>query len=362
MVSLANSGELMSRLFIHATNVHQGGGKSLLTALLQSIPANLKVVALLDSRMILPSDIAGNLEIRFTLPSIWQRLKSEWWLVQNIHPQDVVLCFGNLPPLFKLQGHVAVFIPNRFLVSRIALGGFPIKSRLRLALERLWLLRRTVNADEFIVQTHSMKTDLLSSGCVRKQPIHVRPFAGTPGDCQKIMGPKNNGPKYSRQYDFIYIASGDPHKNHRRLIEAWCLLAEEGLFPSLCLTIDRNMSAELCTWADDQKLLFGLKLENVGFLPHDQILKIYAQAHALIYPSLFESFGLPLIEAKQVGLPVLGSELDYVRDILNPEQSFDPNSPVSIARAVKRHLGMNVTPVHLLDAQEFLLRLLERDS
>ena len=78
--------------------------------------------------------------------------------------------------------------------------------------------------------------------------------------------------------------------------------------------------------------------------------------------NLFESFGLPLIEAKQVGLPVLGSELDYVRDILNPEQSFDPNSPVSIARAVKRHLGMNVTPVHLLDAQEFLLRLLERDN
>lgn len=362
MVSLVNSGELMSRLFIHATNVHHGGGKSLLTALLQSIPANLKVVALLDSRMTLPGDIAENLEIRFTLPSLWQRLKSEWWLVQNIHPTDVVLCFGNLPPLFKLQGHVAVFIQNHFLVSRIALGAFPIKSRLRLTLERLWLLYRSVNADEFIVQTQSMKIALQSLKCTGKQPIYVRPFAGISGDFRKIMRPKNDGPRYNRQYDFIYAASGDPHKNHRRLIEAWCLLAEEGFFPSLCLTVDRNISAELCAWADDKKFVFGLKLENVGFLPHDQILKIYVQAHALIYPSLFESFGLPLIEAKQVGLPVLGAELDYVRDILNPEQSFDPSSPVSIARAVKRHLGMNETPVHLLDAQEFLLRLLERDN
>jgi len=351
----------MSRLFIHATNVHHGGGKSLLTALLQSIPANLKVVALLDSRMILPSDIAGNLEIRFTLPSIWQRLKSEWWLVQNIHPQDVVLCFGNLPPLFKLQGHVAVFIQNRFLVGRIALGDFPIKSRLRLALERLWLLRRTVNADEFIVQTPSMKTALLSLGCVRKQPVHVRPFASMPGDCQRKMGHENGGQEY-KQYDFIYVASGEPHKNHRQLVKAWCLLAEQGLFPSLCLTVDPSVSTELCAWMDKQKLRYKLKLENVGFIPHKQILQLYTQAHALIYPSRFESFGLPLIEARQADLPVLAAELDYVRDILDPEQSFDPDSSVSIARAVKRHLGMGEIPVQLLDATKFLLRLLERNS
>lgn len=349
-------------LFIHATNVHQGGGKSLLSALLDACPGNLKVVAVLDSRMILPSDIAENLEVLFTPPSIWQRLKAEWWLAQNVQPQDTVLCFGNLPPLFKLLGHVTVFVQNRYLVDRVALGNFPIKTRLRLGVERLWFSGRAVNADEFIVQTPSMKRVLLSSGCVVKQSVHVRPFASVSGSYQRTVNYKNAWQEEHKRYDFVYVASGDSHKNHQRLVEAWCLLAEQGLFPSLCLTVDEGVSAELCAWIEEQKLRYGLKLENVGFLRHDQVLQLYAQARALIYPSLFESFGLPLIEASQAGLPVLAAELDYVRDVLCPEQSFDPNSPVSIARAVKRYLGMDEPPLQLLDAVTFIHRLLERHS
>jgi glycosyltransferase involved in cell wall biosynthesis len=67
-----------------------------------------------------------------------------------------------------------------------------------------------------------------------------------------------------------------------------------------------------------------------------------------------ESFGLPLIEARQAGLPILASELDYVRDVVDPEQTFDPDSPMSIARAVKRFLGVEVTPIPLLSASQFL--------
>lgn len=352
---------MKSKLFIHATNVHHGGGKSLLAALLDACPGNLKVVAMLDSRMTLSSDIAENVEIRFTPPSIWQRLRAEWWLAQNAQPHDTVLCFGNLPPLFKLQGHVAVFVQNRYLVDRVHLWDFPIKTRLRLGVERLWLSGRAANADEFVVQTPSMKTALLSSGCVVKQLVHVRPFASVSSGYQRKMNRKNDGQE-DKRYDFIYAASGDPHKNHRRLVEAWCLLAEQGIFPSLCLTVDKDDPMELFAWINEQKLRYGLKLENVGFLPHDQILKLYPQARALIYPSRFESFGLPLIEARQAGLSVLAAELDYVRDVLDPEQSFDPDSPVSIARGVKRYLGMDELPLQLLDAAKFIHRLLERQG
>jgi hypothetical protein len=43
-----------------------------------------------------------------------------------------------------------------------------------------------------------------------------------------------------------------------------------------------------------------------------------------------------------------------VRDVLDPEQTFDPESPLSIARAVKRFLGLNESPLPLLDATHFL--------
>ena len=349
----------LNSIFIHATNVHQGGGRSLLYALLSLPVDDLSLIVALDTRMELPAGLPVGMQVWRVKPSIFSRLKAEWWLARNVKPGDIVLCFGNLPPLFKLQGRVTVFVQNRYLVDRVALENFPIKTRLRLGVERLWLSGRAVNADEFVVQTPSMKTALLSSGCVVKQPVHVRPFANMSGGYRRTVNHKNAWQEHKR-YDFIYAASGDPHKNHRRLVEAWCLLAEQGIFPSLCLTVDENVSAELCVWIDEQKLHYGLKLENVGFLPHDQILQLYAQARALIYPSLFESFGLPLIEARQAGLPVLAAELDYVRDVLDPEQSFDPNSSVSIARAVKRYLGIDDLPLQLLNAADFMKSILEK--
>ena len=69
----------------------------------------------------------------------------------------------------------------------------------------------------------------------------------------------------------------------------------------------------------------------------------------------FESFGLPLLEAKFLGLPILASELDYVRDVVEPTETFDPESPVSISRAVQRFLKISQSSkVKMLSTPEFL--------
>ena len=85
-----------------------------------------------------------------------------------------------------------------------------------------------------------------------------------------------------------------------------------------------------------------------------QLINFIEKADALIYPSLFESFGMPIIEARSFNLPVLASELDYVRDLIDPEGSFDPNSPVSIARAVKRFMGHKTNKAHLTTGTDFI--------
>ena len=350
----------MRRLIIHATNISQGGGKSLLFAFLSALPSDVEVLAQLDSRIILPAVTSEIHKIRLVRPTILQRLLAELWLVKNVKSSDLVICFGSLSPLFKLRGNTTVFVQNRYLIEKKRLTGFPLKTRLRLAIERIWLALTASNADEFIVQTPAMETALLLSGLVKQQPVYVRPFTREANGYQRTINyPLNcDGIK---AYDFIYVASGEPHKNHRQLVEAWCLLAEQKLFPYLCLTLDENVSAELCAWIDVKKNNYGLKLSNVGFLPHDQVLTLYSQTRALIYPSRFESFGLPLIEASQAGLPVLAAELDYVRDVLDPVQSFDPESPVSIARAVKRYIGVAEPALPLTDAKNFL-HLLLKDS
>ena len=348
----------LKKLFIHATNIHRGGGRSLLDALLRSLPITAQTTLLVDSRMPLPENITKSVQIKRVKPTIAHRFMAECELARNVAPEDIVLCFGNLPPLFKLRGRVVVFMQNRYLIDDVKLNKFPLLLRLRLVAERLWLSQKTRNADKFIVQTLTMKK-ILEKKTQGKIPVHILPFVaeqtGYSRKLSKISRPED------KVFDFLYVASGEPYKNHRKLIEAWCLLAQEGIFPSLKLTLDPAHFGSLCSWIGEKSRECRLKVENSGGLSHSQVMQLYGQAGALIYPSTFESFGLPLIEARQAGLPVLASELDYVRDVVDPEQTFDPESTVSIARAVKRFLGTEEPPLPLQNAREFLEHILESE-
>jgi glycosyltransferase involved in cell wall biosynthesis len=345
-----------SSLFIHATNVHQGGGRSLLNALLQALPENIKSVLSLDERMAIPEGVAHNVQIKRVKPSLVQRFIAEKWLVQSVASEDIVLCFGNLPPLFRLRGRTVVFVQNRYLIDHVQLHGFTLGVRMRLVMERLWLSKSMKNVDEFVVQTPTMKR-LMEIKTLGRVPVSVLPFVADPRGSTRSLSQKKD--QKDIDYDFVYVASGEPHKNHRRLIDAWCLLAEEGLFPSLCLTLDEIRFPVLCRLIDEMRYQYGVKVTNAGGLPQHDVLELYNKSMASIYPSTFESFGLPLIEARQAGLPALASELDYVRDVLDPEQTFDPESAVSIARAVKRFLGLQEEPLQLQDAARFIEHLFE---
>lgn len=342
------------KLYVHATNVHQGGGRSLLWSIIRTLAGSTATVYLLDSRMTLPDGMPESPSMQRVLPSIWARMKAERWLACNATPEDTVLCFGNLPPLFKLRARTLVFVQNRYLIDDAGLGGFPLRVKLRLSIERLWLSARMAHADGFVVQTPTMKR-LLEARTAGRIPVRVLPFIAEPKGYARSAAQPPSGE--GKEHDFVYIATGEPHKNHRCLLEAWCLLAEEGLFPSLCVTLDANRFYSLCDELENMKQQHGIKVTNAGELAHRDVLALYRKAGAAIYPSTFESFGLPLLEARQAGLPVLASEMDYVRDILDPEQTFDPDSALSIARAVKRSMGKEEPALPLLDAKGFLERL-----
>ena len=303
----------------------------MLNALLNKLPGTTKTVLQHDSRMSLPEGIEQIVQSRRVRPSIGRRFIAERWLAQSVMPEDVVLCFGNLPPLFKVRGRTVVFVQNRYLIDGAQLNGLPLRVRLRLTIERLWLSKRMGNVDEFVVQTPTMKR-FLEKKTRGRIPVRILPFMAELGG-------------YSR-------------KVSRRLLEAWCLLADEALFPSLCLTLDDDYFATLCREIEWMTQRYRLKVTNAGELSHQDALTLYKKAGAAIYPSTFESFGLPLIEARQAGLPVLASELDYVRDVLDPEQTFDPESSQSIARAVKRFMGKEEKALPLLDAHGFIEHIL----
>lgn len=348
-----------SHLIIHAPNIHQGGGAVLLNALLTATDQQMPVILHVDARMQLPPNLPANMSVFKIKPTLWQRLLAEWRLSNIAKTNDTVLCFGNLPPLFKNRGKVMVYVQNRYLAENTSLQGFPLKVRLRISIERIWFVWRAKGINGFIVQTASMQ-GLLQKRLRNNVSIQLLPFVEKIINYQRILSTPVVADVF--KYDFIYAASGEPHKNHRHLIETWCLLAQENLWPKLCITLDPKKSQDLLRWIAEKKSQYNLAIENVGLLTPEKLKKLYSQSKAVIYPSLLESFGLPLIEAREVGLPVLAGELDFVRDILDPEQTFDPQSPLSIARAVKRFLGLAEKPLPLLEAQTFLQSLLAKET
>jgi len=345
---------MQAKIFIHAVNVHQGGGRNLLAGLIDAIERDgRQYVLTLDERMQISLTGSANIVIRRIKPSMIARLISEVWLFRAARNGDRVLCFGNLPPLFPLKAFTSVFVQNRCLIDRVRLVDFPIWVRARIIVERWWLRQMQTHANEFLVQTPSMQS-LMSTLCRGKVPVVMHPFSVSEVTAKKV----EHRPSDFTPDGFIYVASGEPHKNHRQLIEAWCLLAEEGIYPVLAITVDNNEFPELCAWIDERVKMHKLALKNLGNLNFEEMSAVYAKSQALIYPSTAESFGLPLIEAQQAGIPILACELDYVRDVVDPVETFNPESATSIAKAVKRFMGKGQIALVIKTPSSFLRHIL----
>lgn len=342
----------MKRLLLHAPNIHTGGGLNLLRALLDIRPSPFAVAQFDErarDRLNLPTEIDAN----FVAKNLWSRLSAEWRLRHICKNDDVVLCFNNLPPLFNVPGKSVVFVQNRLLVERYALTEYALFVRARITMERLWLYARRGHPIRYVVQSPSMALKLQQL-IGNRTPISVLPFIP---ESAKIISPRPYE-STAQRFDFIYPASGDPHKNHATLIEAWRLLARSDIRPSLCLTIDPIRHAALASAIDTVAQHDKLNITNLGWLSSSELAAAYADSQALIYPSLVESFGLPLLEAARAGLPILAAERDYVRDVAAPSETFDPSSSLSIARAVRRHLKQVEEISGVLSVSDFVADIL----
>jgi glycosyltransferase involved in cell wall biosynthesis len=346
-----------STLLLNAANVHTGGGFVLLRALMAAWPVDLQLAALLDIRAREHVMLPDGAHVMWVDASVGSRLKAEIYLRSKAKAEDVILCFHGLPPLLSNPAKTIVFLQNRLYLAPNLPPGYKLKTRLRLTAERFVSRIFRHRVTEYIVQTPSMRRAVLQwygpSDSVQPA-VRVLPF----GEAQHPL-PEQNGA--AAVWDFVYVADGEAHKNHRTLLAAWQLLAQDGLHPSLALTLstrDTLLKREVAALSEQA----GLRISDLGHMPHENVLSLYATAKAMIFPSTSESFGLPLIEATHAGLPILASELDYVRDVCNPVETFDATSPVSIARAVKRFLKVPDPALHLRSPQEFWRELLDGAS
>lgn len=337
------------RLFIHAPNIHTGGGLKLLQGMLTAAGPQL-AGAQLDARAKALLQVPAGVAVDYVTHTLWSRLAAEWRL-RRVEPGHLILCPHGLPPLFSLPARAAVLALNRLFVDGSDLGHFPWRPRLRIMIERQWLRRFQSHASLYVVQTASMVT-LFNSVLRPGTAVAVLPF-DDPAHLQAASRPA------APAHDFLYPANGDAHKNHQRVLEAWRLLARGGLKPSLALTISAGAYPALHAQIAREVEEHGLRITNLGYLTQTQMQALYAASGALLFPSLVESFGLPLIEARDRRMPIVAPELDYVRDIVAPTETFDPLSAVSMARAVRRLMGQPEPAPAILTTVELVAELLK---
>lgn len=340
--------EIKKPFHLYAPNIHTGGGMVLLLELLKQRTIKF-VSANLDIR-IKAKFISDTIqEVNFVSPTLVSRVIAEiklWFSIK--HRNQIVLCFHGLPPLLPSRGKVIVFVQNRLIFEK---NNYTHDTwiKIRLLLEKLWYKIGHRKEYQYIVQTDSMQKLLLDFLGDKSQLIKL-PFVPRMNISNVI--------NHDKIYDFLYVASGEDHKNHINLLKAWQILKADNLSPKLALTVCPKKYPKIANLIESYRSQYNLNLVNLGEIKHGEISALYSSSKNFIYPSLVESFGVPLLEAKAHGLPIIASELDYVRDVVSPYSTFDPHSSISIARAVKRHLGIdNHRLEDILSAEEFLTKL-----
>ena len=117
-------------------------------------------------------------------------------------------------------------------------------------------------------------------------------------------------------FNFIYPSTSPSYKEHITLIRALQTMNDDDLRRRIRihLTIKDNEREDLRCLIDTAGLKHNIVFH--GPMPHEQLLSMYKTADGLLFPSVIETIGLPLLEAAAFGLPVLANDLEYVKDVL----------------------------------------------
>lgn len=138
----------------------------------------------------------------------------------------------------------------------------------------------------------------------------------------------------------LYPAQTWPHKNHARLFQALAQLRADGLrVPLVCSGQRNEHHGAVLRAAREAGIRNDVKF--LGFVTPMEMGAVYRSARAMVFPSLYEGWGLPIVEAFQTGLPVACSNVTSLPKLVgNAALVFDPHDAEDIAGAI-RHLWID---------------------
>lgn len=132
----------------------------------------------------------------------------------------------------------------------------------------------------------------------------------------------------------LAVSSLDPRKNFMRLIEAFKDIKEVSLY--IVGSYNRVFTQQAGYTASQDNIRY------VGRVSDNELVRLYNQATCFLFPSIYEGFGLPPIEAMNCGCPVLASDIPVLREVCGGAAIFfNPNDTKSIQNAIQQFLKLD---------------------
>jgi glycosyltransferase involved in cell wall biosynthesis len=249
-----------------------------------------------------------------------------FWLPRNLPCPYVMTVHDVLDHMYRARQQSGLRRSLHFLLTRRALKGasrlFAVSNFTRSEVEKLFgipegRIEVVYNAiDERFLRGHATESD--------RQMLVERYLINQPF--------------------LLYAGRISPHKNVVRIIEAFSALKaeleKEAMFPGLKLII---IGDELSKHPDLRRTVIRSRMQNdvrfLGFLPIEVLRIFYDAAKVFVFPSLYEGFGLPPLEAMAHGTPVVTSNTSSLPEVVgNAAVMVNPENVFEIMRALHRVL------------------------
>lgn len=317
-----------NKIALHFTNVTGTGAVRLLESLLPAIEccSELSVCEMhLPNRGPLASYKSVKKSIDYKtymriFPNSISRVLECLFFSNTLSPLIPVLVFGDIPLRCRAPQVVFVQTPHLLISKKIQISFDFIK----FLLARILFRFTSKYADAFIVQTAVMRDGLaLAYPSIAKKIFIISQPA--PEWILHSNLSKTKKTFFDGSLRLLYPAAGYAHKNH--LLLSKINLNDHLFWPikelKITLGTDENPNPNI-PW-----------LQCTGFLSIEKMVDAYADTDALLFLSTHESYGLPLVEAMFLGLPIVCPDLPYARVLCGFDAIyFDPESVYSLNESI----------------------------
>jgi glycosyltransferase involved in cell wall biosynthesis len=315
------------RIIIEATQTYSPGNVELLIYLLKKIESNN-----FDIKLYLGHDATEKIinELNISSLNIY-RSSALQTFTRSIQKRKNVLFFCSYPPLGKHYNSIVYYHSSFFFNPIKTLLNRKVSLKTRFSRIFIHFVIRLFNkkVNIFYCQTPEIKRDLLQS--FKNIQVQCVPFFND----IELIAAKNH--EKDVKFDFFYPATADVHKNYFRLFDAVLLLGKQKKI-SLAVTVARDKLSFIERINEVNSILGYEAVVNIGRVPKQEVIAYFIKSKAMIFPSLEESLGLPLIEAATLNIPIIGSDLPYIYDVVENPIVFNPYEPQDIADKMKGFL------------------------